>query len=503
MRNSLKLRLNQKPDFRFVIGTMFTLSVLFGIISVAVQMGSVNDASASTSEEAFAQGSLIVNLQENDQNASKSIKAYGMIYDLIQNYKVPVKWIMPHAEENNQTAFKYNSVSYNKGAFIISSSFITKNIAERIAYWQSQGLISEFSSSALSASVDATLTSFPTIMIDSTSPEFAMIEAYYLSAMIPPVAYKKGNVLSQAPKSQREISPPTSASGFFKNILEANLTTQLNVMASIPANLKVGQNSSVHCIITGGGEPYVYEWSSSLGGTFLNPNDSSTSYTSPLAINDTVDVVRVKVTDKNGKTNFQYRCVSITSAALPVDLLSFTAYKKDDIVLLNWSTASEISNDFFSIERSVDGKTWSLLGKLKGKGNSSNTEDYLFMDREPVKDLSYYRLSQTDYYGKSEGFRILRLNPAKGLSQKSNLLNVSPNPFKESFSFEIHSPLSESAEMSLFTAQGDVIVKRTYAMRNGSNKLFFSDNGLLSEGTYYIAVKSESGKLFSSKIVKR
>ncbi len=125
------------------------------------------------------------------------------------------------------------------------------------------------------------------------------------------------------------------------------------------------------------------------------------------------------------------------------------------------------------------------------------------MDREPVKDLSYYRLSQTDYYGKSEGFRILRLNPAKGLSQKSNLLNVSPNPFKESFSFEIHSPLSESAEMSLFTAQGDVIVKRTYAMRNGSNKLFFSDNGLLSEGTYYIAVKSESGKLFSSKIVKR
>ncbi len=503
MKNSIKLKLNQKPGFRFVIGSMFALSVAFGIFSVILQMGSVNDAKAATQEETFSPGSLIINLDENPQTSSKSIKAFGLIYDLIQNHDIPVKWIMNRSKDNNQTDFTFNSVTYNKGAFIIPANFITKNISERIAYWQSQGAFAEFSSTPLTVYVDETLTSFPRILIDSSSPEFSMIESYYSAALIPSDAYKTGTIKSQPIKSGQEINPPTSPSGFFKNILEANITNQINVMASIPSSLKVGQSSSVHCISTGGFAPYSYQWSSNLGGSFLNANDSSTSYTSALVMNDTIDVVRVRVTDNSGKTNFEYRLVEINSAALPVNLLSFTAYKKDDFVLLSWSTGSEVNNDFFSIERSVDGKTWSMIGKMKGNGNSSEIEEYKFIDKEPVKELSYYRLSQTDYQGKSEGFRVLRLNPVKGISQKSNLLNVSPNPFTESFSFDIQSPKSESAEMSLFTAQGDVILKRTYAIRNGSNKLFFSDNGMLDDGTYYIAVKSESGKLFSSKIVKR
>lgn len=503
MKNSLKLKLNQKPDFRFVIGSMFALSLAFGIFSVIIHMGSVNEVKAATGKETFSPGSLIINLEENPHTSSKTIKAFGMIYDLIRNHDVPVKWIMARPDENSQDEFNFNSVVYRKGAFIISARFITKSVSERISYWQSQGVISEFSSIPLTVYVDETLTSFPGILIDPNSPEYPTIESYYSGAMIPSDAYKKGNVSLQANKSGKEINPPTSASGFFKNILEANLSSQINLMASIPSSLKVGQYSTVHCISKAGTAPYIYHWSSMLGGTFQNPNDSSTNYSSPPVSRDTIDVVRVRVTDSNGKTNFQYRLVEIKSATLPVNLLSFTANKKDGLVVLNWSTASELDNDFFSIERSVDGKTWSTIGKLKGKGNTSAIQDYLFTDKEPMKELSYYRLSQTDNQGKSEGFRVLRLNPVKGISQKSNLLNVNPNPFSESFSFEIQSQKSESAEMSLFTAQGDVILKRTYAIRNGSNKLFFSNNGLLNEGTYYIAVKSESGKLFSSKIVKQ
>ena len=86
---------------------------------------------------------------------------------------------------------------------------------------------------------------------------------------------------------------------------------------------------------------------------------------------------------------------------LPIQLTSFDPSILSNAVQLQWTTASEINNDFFTIERSTDANNWNAIGVVKGAGNSSNNIDYSWMDNTPVSGDSYYRLKQTDFDGKS------------------------------------------------------------------------------------------------------
>lgn len=85
---------------------------------------------------------------------------------------------------------------------------------------------------------------------------------------------------------------------------------------------------------------------------------------------------------------------------LPVTLLSFRAAKLNNYVDINWSTSSEINNDYFTIERSSNGEDFETIGTVKGAGNSNAFLDYYFNDEQPLKGVSYYRLKQTDFDGK-------------------------------------------------------------------------------------------------------
>src|SRR6185369_6625515 len=85
--------------------------------------------------------------------------------------------------------------------------------------------------------------------------------------------------------------------------------------------------------------------------------------------------------------------------ALPIQLLYFAAKLDDEVVHVNWSTSSETNNEYFTVEKSADGKKFIETGKVNGAGNSSVTRHYGFIDKHPFEGLSYYRLRQTDYNG--------------------------------------------------------------------------------------------------------
>jgi len=87
---------------------------------------------------------------------------------------------------------------------------------------------------------------------------------------------------------------------------------------------------------------------------------------------------------------------AITSP-LPVKLLSFSAKPNGEQVDLDWSTATEINNDYFTIERSYDGVEFSDLKQEKGAGNSNVILNYSAIDERPLPGISYYRLKQTDF----------------------------------------------------------------------------------------------------------
>lgn len=120
----------------------------------------------------------------------------------------------------------------------------------------------------------------------------------------------------------------------------------------------------------------------------------------------------------------------LTNQPMPITLISFDAqHIKNNLVEINWSTANEINNDLFEIQKSTDGKEFQTIGKQKGERNSIEVRDYKFIDNEPINNSAYYRLKQIDLNGTitlSEVVTLQKSNPTN--------FNVYPNPTSESFS---------------------------------------------------------------------
>jgi len=93
---------------------------------------------------------------------------------------------------------------------------------------------------------------------------------------------------------------------------------------------------------------------------------------------------------------------SAGSGSLPVRWLNFSAAQRGNKTILNWSTASEINNDYFSAERSSDGINFNELARVKGAGNSTEVNEYSCMDPDPMDGINYYRIRQVDFSGSSE-----------------------------------------------------------------------------------------------------
>jgi len=94
-------------------------------------------------------------------------------------------------------------------------------------------------------------------------------------------------------------------------------------------------------------------------------------------------------------------CVACSSI-LPIELISFSADVVDDFVEITWITESEVNNDYFTVERSIDGINFDAFAFMDGAGNSSNRMSYKIYDTSPPdKNVFYYRIKQTDFDGNS------------------------------------------------------------------------------------------------------
>lgn len=86
-------------------------------------------------------------------------------------------------------------------------------------------------------------------------------------------------------------------------------------------------------------------------------------------------------------------------AIFPIELTTFDGVLKGDAVLLSWSTATEVNNDYMEVEHSVDGRQFTAIGQRKGLGTSQVGQDYELWHQQPRVGINYYRLRQVDFDG--------------------------------------------------------------------------------------------------------
>lgn len=98
------------------------------------------------------------------------------------------------------------------------------------------------------------------------------------------------------------------------------------------------------------------------------------------------------------------------SIVLPIELVNFYGYDEGKNNRLYWTTASEINNDYFTIERSDDGDLWIIIGEIDGAGISTSSINYILIDNSHRNITNYYRLKQTDFDGSSKYSDIISIN---------------------------------------------------------------------------------------------
>ena len=185
---------------------------------------------------------------------------------------------------------------------------------------------------------------------------------------------------------------------------------------------------------------------------------------------------------------------------LPIDLIYFRAQNEDKSVDLFWETATETNNDFFTIERSLDGINFESIANIKGAENSSIALTYQFTDTNPLSGTSYYRLKQTDYDGQSESFNSVAVNHEEVGVELVNL-QITSSIFSESFTITFNQITNELITISLFDLSGHSVYSSTNQTTKGYNAFTFSSIELLKSGTYILILRNENKILAATKVI--
>lgn len=185
----------------------------------------------------------------------------------------------------------------------------------------------------------------------------------------------------------------------------------------------------------------------------------------------------------------------VGASPLPIELIAFTALELDNSIVLKWSTASEVNNSFYQIERSRDGKQFSKIGIVPGVGNSSVRNDYEFTDQAPLSGTSYYRLKQVDYDQQFEYFGPLAIR----YKNSKESLSVFPNPANGQLNFEFSADGNVSYELFVYDLQGQILHKENFVAVYGMNQRELNTKDF-ENGVYMIRLVGNSKQAIASFI---
>ncbi|MFQ5335468.1 MAG: T9SS type A sorting domain-containing protein, partial [Flavobacteriales bacterium] len=234
--------------------------------------------------------------------------------------------------------------------------------------------------------------------------------------------------------------------------------------------IKVDANGNSTCNMSNA-QPIVTSFTPSTGSGGSNGIQNTSSNASPIV-----------------KSPIWSEDTVCSAIILPIELLSFHAHlENNQSVKTEWSTAAEINNNYFAIERSVDAAHFSQIGIVHAAGNSSTENSYIFYDECPYKGLSYYRLRQVDFDGKFAYSNIEAVYIA-GL----DIINLWPNPASEVFTFQLASSENNKVNIRIRDILGRKVFRENKLINAGTTNIEI-DISTLGNAYYTLEVATQNG----------
>jgi outer membrane protein assembly factor BamB len=185
---------------------------------------------------------------------------------------------------------------------------------------------------------------------------------------------------------------------------------------------------------------------------------------------------------------------------VPVEMTSFAASVNGSEVTLNWTTATELNNKGFTVERKSEKGNWEVLTFIEGNGTTSEVSAYSYVDAGVAYGIYSYRLLQTDYDGTSVYSKEVEVEV--GLPIQYSLDQNYPNPFNPSTVIKYAIPLEGKVQIKIYNSIGEEVASLvnlfqapgTYQVEwNGRN----NQNVTVPSGVYIYRI--EAGTFTSSK----
>ncbi len=285
-----------------------------------------------------------------------------------------------------------------------------------------------------------------------------------------------------------------------------NVIVKLNKLAAIPPTWN---NLVVHFTVTESDIPFSWQGQTEVdyAERLMVPNELGTAV--DLINNSQIDIPlsftlnSSWLTDKcqfaafiqnlDTKEILQGDKVWVTDLQpLPVELTSFIATATAEGVLLNWTTATEINNQGFEIERSSDGVEFYTVGFVQGAGTSTERREYVYTNKVDYKggEIFYYRLKQIDLDGGVQYSNIVEIefNVPKDFVLHQNY----PNPFNPSTTIKYAVPKTSLVSIKVYDLTGQEVASLVNEMKDAGTYEVKFDARNLASGVYIYKMSADN-----------
>ncbi|PKP23117.1 MAG: hypothetical protein CVU05_00905 [Bacteroidetes bacterium HGW-Bacteroidetes-21] len=202
---------------------------------------------------------------------------------------------------------------------------------------------------------------------------------------------------------------------------------------------------------------------------------------------------------RTGWSSFSQYAIGVTVLPLPIELLTFGANYNGKSVDLAWITQSEINNDYFIVEKSINAIDFYGIGKVLSQadgGNSQRHLSYTFNDDDVNPGTYYYRLKQIDIDGE-----FMYSETASVIIGENGVFTIQPNPAKDQVEITYYCFNADNPTLKMYDDKSRLIIEKELSCIKGQNKAII-DIGNFSQGVYLITLSGKSG-IERAKLIKQ
>lgn len=243
--------------------------------------------------------------------------------------------------------------------------------------------------------------------------------------------------------------------------------------------------------------PLGFYWFKNIGAAYSAPlYDQPTHLTATNGMIGTINYAEITgVTSFSGGSG----AISLVSInTLPVELISFEGNHKDRMNFLRWTTASEINNDRFEVERSNHpSQGFVKIGEVNGAGTTNQVTEYEMIDQNPIDGVNYYRLKQIDIDGQYEYSSVIALK-----AEMQDGYALYPNPTQKDVNYLFYSDKKKTVTIVVKDMTGRAVVELEKKSKIGNNAMSINLEKL-KPGNYFVTISHGNEEIIKGEKVAR